>query len=142
MADTSQRKCGSCGQVGHNKRTCKNSPAKKENSSELVIYAVLTQETTKDWKKPTQIEKLFRTLEGAVAHINKSIKEYIDDYDLLEEFDNKIPTVSIDDLKGHNLQREPHQLINLKPPSEDEDDEEDGMWGNIRFFVQEMKLSD
>jgi hypothetical protein len=107
-------------------------------------YAVLSKETTKDWVKNTVLEKVFDNLQSAVDHVNKMISNYIEDYDLLDEFENKIPTVSIADISENAFRYgEPFQIINVKSPTDECDDpEEDGMWGNLRIYIQALRRSD
>ena len=116
---------------------------KLRNPSPDYQYAVLSKETTKDWVKDAVLEKVFDNLQSAVDHVNKMISNYIEDYDLLDEFENKIPTVSIADIPENAFRHgEPFQIINVKSPEDEFDDpNEDGMWGNLRIYIQRMKRS-
>ncbi len=105
------------------------------------FYAVLSRETTKDWVKDTKLEKLCNSLEEAIVTINRLIKWYIDDYQLEDEFENKIPTVSMrnvsEDLLEFGL---PVEIINVKSPKDEiTDPNQDGMWGNFRIYIQKIK---
>lgn len=104
-------------------------------------YAVLSKETTKDWTKDTVLEKTFDNLQSALDYVNRMIHNYIEDYDLLEEFGNKIPEVSVANIPANAFKcGEPFQVINVKSPDDEFDDpDEDGMWGNLRIFIQKMK---
>jgi hypothetical protein len=103
-------------------------------------YAVLSKETTKDWAKDTVLQKTFDNLQSAVDHVNKMTVDYIDDYDLIEEFGENIPTVSIADIPKNAFRyREPFQIINVKSPDDEcQDPDEDGMWGNLRIYIQRL----
>lgn len=107
-------------------------------------YAVLSKETTKDWVKDTVLEKTFDNLQSAIDYINKRIMMYIEDYDLTDEFGDKIPTVSVADIPEKAFRySEPFQVINVKSPEDDfQDPAEDGMWGNLRLYIQRMKRTD
>lgn len=107
-------------------------------------YAVLSKETTKDWVKDTVLQKTFDNMQSAVDFVNRMIQEYIEDYDLHEEFGNVIPSISIKDIPENAFRfGEPYQVINVKPPDEDDDDhDDDGMWGNLRLYIQRMKKTD
>lgn len=107
-------------------------------------YAVLSKETTKDWAKDTTLEKTFDNMQSAVDHVNRMIRNYIEDYDLAEEFGNNIPTVSIADIPKNAFRyREPFQIINVKSPEDEfQDPDEDGMWGNLRIYIQQLKRVD
>lgn len=107
-------------------------------------YAVLSKETTKDWVKDTELDKIFDNLQSAIDYINQKIKWYIDDYELQEEFENNIPTVSIADIPENAFRHgEPFQIINVKSPTDEcNDPEEDGMWGNLRIYIQRMRRSE
>ena len=104
-------------------------------------YAVLSKETTKDWKKDTVLEKTFDNLQSAVDHVNRMILDYIEEYCLEDEFGDKIPTVSVADIPADAFKwGHPFQIINVKSPEDEFDDpDEDGMWGNLRIFIQQMK---
>lgn len=108
------------------------------------MYAVLSKETTKDSVKDTVLQKTFDNMQSAVDFVNHMIREYIEDYDLHEEFGNKIPTVSVADIHTDAFKwGEPFQVINVKPPEDEFDDpDDDGMWGNLRIYVQRMKRTD
>jgi hypothetical protein len=103
-------------------------------------YAVLSKETTKDWAKDTVLQKTFDNLQSAVDRVNKMTVDYIDDYDLIEEFGENIPTVSIADIPKNAFRyREPFQIINVKSPDDEcQDPDEDGMWGNLRIYIQRL----
>lgn len=124
MSDTKQRKCGSCGQIGHNKRTC------KAESSMKATYAVLSRETGKDgYLKEMSVDKEFTSLDDAIAYVNKRIETYISDYDLTEDY-------SPSEFKD-KLMLDCFQVINLKIPDVfDTDPDSDGTNGNLRLFIQ------
>lgn len=108
-------------------------------------YAVLTRETTKDWAKDTELNIICQTLEDAVEKVNSIIENYIKDYCLEEEFQNKFPTVSAHDIlnKKGIASGDPVQIINVKSPEDEfNDPDEDGMWGNLRIYIQRMKKTD
>lgn len=107
-------------------------------------YAVLSKETTKDWVKDTILEKTFYNLQSAVDFVNRLIHGYIVDYDLTEEFGNNIPTISITDIPKNAFRYgEPFQVINVKSPTDECDNpDEDGMWGNLRIYIQRMGKTD
>ena len=104
-------------------------------------YAVLSKETTKDWAKDTVLEKTFDNLQAAVDYVNRMIRNYIEDYDLVDEFGKNIPEVSVADIPKNAFRYgEPFQIINVKSPEDEfQDPDEDGMWGNLRIFIQQMK---
>lgn len=106
-------------------------------------YAVLSKETTKDSTYDTHLNKTFDNLQSAVDHVNRMIRNYIDDYALEEEFGENIPAVSIVDIPANAFRYgEPFQIINVKSPEDEYDDpDEDGMWGNLRIYIQRMKKS-
>lgn len=107
-------------------------------------YAILSRESTKDWAKDTVLEKTVDNLQSAVDYINQKITSYIEDCQLQEEFGNKIPTVSVADIPEDAFRYgEPFQIINVKSPTDEFDDpDEDGMWGNLRIYIQRMKKTD
>jgi len=106
-------------------------------------YAVLSKETTKDCTHDTQLNKMFDNLQSAIDYTNMMIAAYIEDYDLEEEFGDNIPTVSVVDVPADAFRyAEPFQIINVKSPEDEFDDPaEDGMWGNMRIYIQRMKKS-
>jgi len=107
-------------------------------------YIILSKETTKDWVNDTLVEKTCNNLQSAVDFVNRLIHRYIIDYDLEEEFGDKIPTVSIAEIPENAFRYgEPFQIINVKSPTDEFDHpDEDGMWGNMRIYIQRLKKSD
>lgn len=104
-------------------------------------YAVLSKETTKDWAKDTVLEKTFDNLQSAIDYVNRMIRNYIEEYCLEDEFGGRIPEVSVADIPADAFKwGEPFQMINVKSPEDEFDDpDEDGMWGNLRLYIQQMK---
>ena len=107
-------------------------------------YAVLSKETTKDSVNEMEVDKIFSNLQSAIDYINKRIEWYIEEYCLEEEFGDKIPTVSVADIpKNAFCYGQPFQIINVKSPEDEFDDpNEDGMWGNLRLYIQQMRKAD
>lgn len=105
----------------------------------MTMFAIVSKEATKDYEIFTSIEMAFQSLEKAIDYVNMRIKQYVDMFELLDEFDGKYPSVDIKNVNEKKINHSLHLLINVKQPHPDNDDDDEfGICGNIQFFVQTL----
>ena len=105
----------------------------------MVMFAIISKEATKDMEIFSTVEMVFKTLEKAIDYVNMRIKEYIDMYELLDDFDGKYPSIDSKNVNEKKINHNQHLVMNVKQPHPDNDDEDEfGVCGNIQFFVQSV----
>ena len=73
------RKCGTCGEVGHTKRTCKlDEPPKKTYNYFEYVYAIETEEDNGD--SVDKFTTLFKSVDGLMGNLKKIYESYVELY--------------------------------------------------------------
>lgn len=148
MADTKRiYKCSLCQEAGHNKAKCPS--AKKETEPQIETkpevqveqkyWIVMHGGTSKDWRLSNEVLALCATLEDAADAINERVKLYIE-HEAHDEDDNRreIPVFTADGIKkmiDSDKYSNLIQITNIKADPEEEEDDKDGMWGNLRISI-------
>jgi hypothetical protein len=147
MADTkTSHKCSKCKKTGHNSRTCPTQMAEEKVETKPIpqpeqkVYIVLHGGASKDWNLPNEVLAVCATLEDAADAINERIKFYMEE-ETHDEEDNmrKTPTFTAEDIKNRidaDKFSSLIQIVNIKADPEEEEDNENGMWGNLRISIQ------